>query len=50
MSCGACGRPGEPSTTYELTTEDGEKRVYLTEVEARVARSAAGGGTIKQIS
>lgn len=48
MSC--CGGSSSgPRAKYELTTSDGQKRVYLTNTEAEVARSAAGGGTIRVI-
>lgn len=48
MSC--CGGAAEgPRAKYELTTPDGKKRVYLTQTESEVARSAAGGGTIRVI-
>lgn len=49
MGC-ACGGGRKPKITkYELTTPDGEKRVYLTDVEARMNRSRAGGGTIRVV-
>lgn len=46
---GCCGSPSQPRAKYELTTADGTKRVYLTITEAEVARTAAGGGTIRVI-
>jgi len=49
MGCSNCG-PTTASTRYELTLADGTSRIYLTEVEARIAASAAGGGTIRPIS
>lgn len=50
MACGSCGGPQQPSDKWELTTEDGTSRVYLTQVEARVAAAAFGGGTIRKIT
>ena len=48
MSC--CGGSSSgPRAKYELTTPDGQVRVYLTATEAEVARSASGGGTIRVI-
>lgn len=47
MACRACGGAAGPSTKWELTTPDGQVRVFLTEVEARVAATASGGGTIR---
>lgn len=48
MSC--CGGSASgPRAKYELTTSDGKKRVFLTNTEAEVARSASGGGTIRVI-
>lgn len=47
MAC--CGSAAGPRAKYELTTSDGKKRVYLSATEAEVARTAAGGGTIRVI-
>lgn len=48
MAC--CGSPGQPSAKWELTLPNGEKRVYLTQVEANVAATNAGGGTIRKVT
>ncbi|MDZ4232763.1 MAG: hypothetical protein U1C73_03160 [Dietzia sp.] len=50
MGCGYCGSGSGPSTKWELTTTSGDTRVFLTEVEARVAATASGGGTIRPIT
>lgn len=50
MACGTCGGAAGPSTKWELTTDDGTTRVFLTEVEARVAATSSGGGTIRPIT
>ena len=50
MGCSSCGGGTRPSTKWELTTGDGQVRVFLTEVEARVAATASGGGTIRPIT
>lgn len=47
MPCNCGG--GVPSK-WELTTPDGEKRIYLTETESRVALTMAGGGTIRRMA
>lgn len=47
MAC--CGSAAGPRQKYELTTADGTKRVFLTQTEAEVARTAAGGGTIRVV-
>lgn len=47
MSC--CGGASGPRAKYELTTPDGKVTVYLTQTESEIARSAAGGGTIRVI-
>lgn len=48
MSC-CGGGANEPRAKYELTTGDGQVRVFLTNTEAEVARTASGGGTIRVI-
>lgn len=48
MGC-ACGGTARLSK-WELTTPTGEVRVYLTETEARVARTTSGGGTIRRLT
>ncbi len=48
MGCN-CGTAYRPSK-WELTTPTGDVRVYLTETEARVALTIAGGGTIRRIT
>lgn len=47
MAC--CGSAAGPRAKYELTTSDGARRVFLTQTEAEVARTASGGGTIRVI-
>lgn len=47
MAC--CGSAAGPRAKYELTAADGTKRVFLTQTEAEVARTASGGGTIRVI-
>lgn len=50
MGCGSCGGSSGPVQKYELTTEDGQKRVFLTETEARIALAQTGGsGTITTV-
>lgn len=44
-----CGGAARPAPKYEVTFPDGSTRIYLTEVEARVAATSAGGGTILRI-
>lgn len=45
--CGSCGGSSGPAQKYELTTEDGTKRTFLSETEARIALAQSGGsGTI----
>lgn len=49
MACGACGQTSAgPAPKYQVTFTTGETRTYLTMVEARVAVTAHGGGTITQ--
>ena len=45
-----CGCNKKSTIKYELTTPTGEKRVYLSETEARAARTGYGGGTIRMIT
>lgn len=49
MSCGMCGGGGNPRR-YKVLFPDGEERVYLSEVEARIAATEAGGGIIETIT
>lgn len=50
MGCGCGGSSRKPmTTTYELTTPDKERHEYLTRIEAQIARSKAGGGTVRTI-
>ena len=49
MSCGMCGGSARPAPKYEVTFPDGATRIYLTETEARIAATSAGGGTIRRI-
>lgn len=48
MGCTACGqrRANEPAPRYEVTFPTGETRTYLTMVEARIAITSHGGGTV----
>lgn len=39
---GCCGSGGGSPRRYELTTADGQRRVFLTETEARVAMATSG--------
>ncbi|OXR39721.1 DUF7196 family protein [Nocardia cerradoensis] len=54
MGC-ACGAgrgtgPGQSAAGYLVTTVTGEKLgPYLTMTEARIAATAAGGGTVKPL-
>lgn len=49
MGCN-CGSGNRVTTKYQLTTPTGETRVYLSETEAKAARSKAGGGTIVPVN
>lgn len=49
MGCN-CGSTNRTTTKFQLTTPDGDVRVYLSETEAKAARSKAGGGTIVPVS
>lgn len=49
MGCN-CGSTNRVTTKFELTTPAGERFVYLSETEAKAARSKAGGGTIVPVS
>jgi len=48
MGCAACGqrRSSDPAPRYEVTFPSGEVRTYLSMVEARIAITAHGGGTV----
>lgn len=48
VACGMCGGAA-PTPKYEVTFTDGSTRVYLTETEARIAATAAGGGHVRVI-
>lgn len=50
MACGMCG-PGTPAPqkVWEHTAPDGTTSTYLTQTEARVAATMAGGGTIRHV-
>ncbi|MCF8784130.1 MULTISPECIES: hypothetical protein [Rhodococcus] len=45
-----CGCRKNANVKYELTTPTGEKRIYLSETEARAARTGFGGGTIRLLT
>ncbi|QKY79955.1 hypothetical protein PQD13_gp43 [Gordonia phage Clawz] len=48
--CGSCGGSAGPVQKYELVTENGDKRTFLTETEARIALAQTGGsGTINTV-
>lgn len=49
MSCGMCSGRSVP-TRYKVTFLDGSERIYLTETEARIAATQAGGGSIERIT
>lgn len=49
MSCGLCGGRGNPRR-YKVTFTNGEEKIYLSEVEARIAATEAGGGHIETIT
>ncbi|MGA6208045.1 DUF7196 family protein [Nocardia testacea] len=50
MGCGCGGQKNKPhETEYELTKPDGTKASYSSQVEARMQRSLAGGGTIRPV-
>lgn len=49
MGCAACGGRYTP-TRYKVTFTNGEERVYLSEIEARIAASEAGGGIIERLT
>lgn len=44
-----CGGTARPAPKWEVTFPDGATRIYLTETEARIAATSAGGGTILRI-
>ncbi|WP_297451700.1 hypothetical protein [uncultured Corynebacterium sp.] len=48
MSCGACGGSYRPAQ-YKVTFDDGSERIYLSETEARIAATNAGGGHITRV-
>lgn len=45
MGCGSCGGYSVP-VRYVLETPDGDRRVFLSEIEARIAATTEGGGVI----
>lgn len=49
MGCNCGGNRTPKITRYELTTPAGEKYTYTSDVEARMDRAKAGGGTIRTI-
>ncbi|MGW5147546.1 DUF7196 family protein [Rhodococcus koreensis] len=51
MGCN-CGRSAKANriTGYEVVTPDGQRRVFLTQTEAKIAMAAAGGGTATPIT
>lgn len=50
MSCGMCGGSRGNPRRYKVTFTDGTEKVFLSEVEARVAATQAGGGRIETIT
>jgi len=46
MAC--CGSPGT-RTKFEVTDPEGNKHVYLTEPEVRIALAKFGGGTVETV-
>lgn len=50
MSCGMCGGGGPNPPRWEVTLPDGTRRVFLTQTEARIAATQAGGGTITRLA
>lgn len=49
MGCG-CNRKSMNPAGFEFTSPSGEKRVYLTNIEARIAMNKAGGGRIVPVA
>jgi hypothetical protein len=45
--CGA--KSADPNIEFEITFPDGEKQRFKTRQEARLARTAARGGIIRQV-
>jgi hypothetical protein len=50
MGCGCGGQKKPKQIHYELTKPDGVKVTYTSQVEARMQRSLAGGGTIRSVA
>lgn len=48
MACGSCGGSYYPPQ-WKVTFDDGDERVYLTQTEARIAATSAGGGTVERV-
>lgn len=50
MSCGMCGGGTRPAPKWAVEFPDGTRRVYLTQTEARIAATTAGGGHITAVT